>query len=189
MVCRSAINSFDSQAVISGNGAAQNIQGMMKCVTSGFYTTATNYIGQNAGAKNYKRVRKVLFSCLACSASIVITISFIVYGLNKPILGLYITDNPDAIQYGIIRMTYMTLPYFLLGLMDVATGALRGLGYSFVPMIISLMGACGLRILWIPNPQVSHAPCFISDLSCQLVLNFLCKLRSLPVSFAKETKI
>jgi Na+-driven multidrug efflux pump len=79
----------------------------------------------------------------------VITISLIVYGLNKPILGLYITDNPDAIQYGIIRTTYMTLPYFLLGLMDVATGALRGLGYSFVPMIISLMGACGLRILWI----------------------------------------
>ena len=145
----SAINSFDSQAVISGNGAAQNIQGMMKCVTSGFYTTATNYIGQNAGAKNYKRVRKVLFSCLACSASVVITITLIIYGLSKPILGLYITDNPEAIQYGIIRMTYMTLPYFLLGLMDVATGALRGLGYSFVPMIISLMGACGLRILWI----------------------------------------
>ena len=145
----SAITSFNSDAVMSGNGAAQNIQGMMKCVTSGFYTTATNYIGQNAGAKNYKRVKKLFFSCIACSATVVITISLIAYALKEPILSLYITDNPKAIEYGIVRMTYMTLPYFLLGLMDVSVGALRGLGYSFVPMIISLIGACGLRILWI----------------------------------------
>ena len=121
----------------------------MKCVNTGFYTTATNYVGQNAGAKNYKRVRKIFFSCLGCVSVITLSISLIVYSLNNQILSLYIPDNLKAIQYGIIRMTYMTLPYFLMGLMDVATGSLRGLGYSFVPMIISLMGACGLRILWI----------------------------------------
>ena len=145
----SAINSFHSDTVIAGNGAAQNIQGLMKCVNTGFYTTATNYVGQNAGAKNYKRVRKIFFSCLGCVSVITLSISLIVYSLNNQILSLYIPDNLKAIQYGIIRMTYMTLPYFLMGLMDVATGSLRGLGYSFVPMIISLMGACGLRILWI----------------------------------------
>ena len=172
----SAINSFNSEAIISGNGAAQNIQGMMKCVTSGFYTTATNYIGQNAGAKNYKRVRNVFFSCVACSSIIVITISLILYALNVPVLSLYITDNPEAIQYGIVRMTYMTLPYFLLGIMDVATGALRGLGYSFVPMIITLMGACGLRILWIHTifqiPAYHTLPCLYQAYPVSWIITF-----------------
>lgn len=145
----SAINSFHSETMISGNGAAQNLQGLIKCVTSGFMTTATVYVGQNAGARNYKRTRKVFFTCCACSGTIVIFISTILYAFNKSVLSLYITDNIDAIKYGTIRMTYMTLPYFLLGLMDVGTASLRGLGYSFVPMIISLAGACGLRILWI----------------------------------------
>ena len=145
----SAINSFNSEAVISGNGAALNIQNLLKCVAGGFSTTASNYIGQNAGANNYRRVKKVFFSCMACSVTIVLSLSLILYALNKPILSLYITDNDEAIQYAIIRMTYMTLPYFLMSLMDVANSGLRGLGYSFCSMIISLMGACGLRILWI----------------------------------------
>lgn len=144
-----AINSFNSDAIISGNGAAMNIQNMMKCITGGFYTTATNYIGQNAGAKNYRRVKKVFFVCLACSFTLVLSISLILYAFKIPILSLYIPDNPEAIQYGIIRLTYMTLPYFLLAIMDVSTGAMRGLGYSFLSTIISLIGACGLRILWI----------------------------------------
>lgn len=173
----SAINSFNSDAVMSGNGAAQNVQGLMKCVTGGFYTTATNFIGQNAGAKNYKRVKKVFFSCVACSATIVLSMSLIVYALNKPILSLYITDNPEAIQYGIVRMTYMTIPYFLLGIMDVSTGALRGLGYSFVPMIISLMGACGLRILWIQTifqiPEYHTLPVLYQAYPVSWILTFL----------------
>ena len=144
-----AINSFNSETLISGNGAAQNLQGLIKCVTSGFMTTATVYVGQNAGARNYKRTRKAFFDCLLCSSAIVITISVILYALTEQVLSLYITDDPEAIKYGTIRMTYMTLPYFLLGLMDVSTASLRGMGYSFVPMIISLAGACGLRILWI----------------------------------------
>jgi hypothetical protein len=102
-------------------------------------------------------------SCVACTGTIVLGISLIAYALNRPILSLYIADNPTAIDYGIIRMTYMTLPYFLLGLMDISTAALRGLGYSFISMIISLTGACFLRILWIHTvftiPKYHTLPC------------------------------
>ena len=85
-----AINSFNSETLISGNGAAQNLQGLIKCVTSGFMTTATVYVGQNAGARNYKRTRKAFFDCLLCSSAIVITISVILYALTEQVLSLYI---------------------------------------------------------------------------------------------------
>ncbi len=172
----SAINSFNSQSVISGNGAAQNLQGLIKCSTSGFMTAATNYVGQNAGAKNYKRVKKVFLSCIACNILVVFGASTIIYAFGRQILGLYITDNPEAIGYGMIRMTYMTLPYFLLGLMDVATGSLRGLGYSFVPMLISLMGACGLRIIWIHTifqiPQYHTLPVLYQSYPLSWIVTF-----------------
>ena len=82
-------------------------------------------------------------------ATVVLTLSGIIYLLAEPLLSLYITDSPEAITYGIIRMTYINLFYVLLGLMDSTTGALRGLGYSLVPMFITLLGACGLRIVWV----------------------------------------
>lgn len=183
-----AINSFNSDAIIAGNGAAQNLQSLIKCVTSGFMTTATIYVGQNAGAQNYKRVRKVFFSCVACTGTIVLGISLIAYALNRPILSLYIADNPKAIDYGIIRMTYMTLPYFLLGLMDISTAALRGLGYSFISMIISLTGACFLRILWLHSvfkiPKFHTLPClyiiypiswFLTFIVGSVLFMYLCK--------------
>ena len=152
----SAINSFNSDALISGNGAALNLEGLLSSVTGGFYTTNTNYIGQNAGAHNYDRVRKIYFTCLGCMATVVLTLSGIIYLLAEPLLSLYITDSPEAITYGIIRMTYINLFYVLLGLMDSTTGALRGLGYSLVPMFITLLGACGLRIVWVYTVFQKH---------------------------------
>jgi Na+-driven multidrug efflux pump len=76
-----------------------------------------------------------------------ISLSFFIFG--KPLLSLFITDSAEAISYGTLRLIYMGLPYFLLGLMDCSTATLRGLGYSLTPMFITLMGACGLRILWV----------------------------------------
>ena len=175
VVITSSINSFNSEAVISGNGAAQNLEGMMNCVTSGFYTASINYVGQNTGAKDYKRAKKAFFCCVACVSIVVLIIGLILYALNKPLLSLYITDNPEAIIYGIIRMTYMTIPYFLLGMMDVATGALRGLGYSFVPMIITLMGACGLRIAWVYTIFQKHRTlaCLYQSYPISWIVTFL----------------
>ena len=149
VVIVSAINSFNSSALLSGHGAAGNLDSLLHAITGGFYTTATNYIGQNAGARNYKRVKKIYYTCMACMAPVVITVGLTFFIFAKPLLSLYITDSAEAISYGILRLTYLGLPYFLLGLMDISTGAMRGLGYSLSPMFITLMGACGLRILWI----------------------------------------
>ena len=145
----SAINSFNSEALISGHGAAASLEAMIHAVTGGFSTTTTNYVGQNAGAHNFKRVKKIYYTCLGCMAPIVIGISLTFFIFGKPLLSLFITDSNEAISYGILRLTYMGLPYFLLGLMDSSTGAMRGLGYSVSPMFITLMGACGLRIAWV----------------------------------------
>ena len=149
VVIISAINSFDSSAILSGHGAAGSLDSLLHAVTTGFYTTATNYIGQNAGANKYKRVKKIYYTCLFSMAPIVIAAGCTFFLFAEPLLSLYIPDSPEAISYGIIRLTYLGLPYFLLGLMDISTGSLRGLGYSLSPMFISLMGACGLRILWV----------------------------------------
>ena len=145
----SSINSFNSDAIISGNGAAHSLEGMLSSLTGAFSTTSINFIGQNSGAHKFDRVKKVYFTCLGCMAGVVCTTSLAIYILREPLLSLYVTDNPDAMIYGVTRMCYISNFYFLLGLMDTTTGAIRGLGYSFVPMIITLMGACGLRILWV----------------------------------------
>ena len=72
-----------------------------------------------------------------------------VWKFGEPLLQIYISDSPEAIQYGMIRFLYVTLPYFMLGLLDVSTGALRGYGKSLTPMIISVLGICGIRVLWV----------------------------------------
>ena len=75
--------------------------------------------------------------------------AILVYLFAKPLLSLYINDNPAAIESGIERLAFVCLPYFLCGLMEVTTGAIRGVGVSVVPMIISIVGVCVLRIVWV----------------------------------------
>lgn len=171
----SSINSFHSDAVISGNGATQSIEGLLSSVTGAFSTTVINFIGQNSGAHRFDRVKKIYRTSMACMAVIVITTSTLIYLFREPLLSLYITDNPDALIYGVTRMHYISCLYFLLGLMDISTGALRGLGYSFVPMIVTLMGACGLRILWIYTIFQKHhtLACLYQSYPVSWILTFL----------------
>ena len=78
-----------------------------------------------------------------------IVMSVLIWRFGEVLLGIYISDSPEAIGYGMIRLVWCTLPYFLLGLLDVSTGALRGYGQSLAPMIISVLGICGIRVLWV----------------------------------------
>lgn len=149
VIIQSSINSFNSDAVLSGNGASQNIEGFIYVIMNSFHQAAVNYIGQNAGAHKFSRIKKsYLYSLLYVTIFGCIT-GFLAWFFGKELLGIYITDSTDAIQYGITRLTYIALPYFVCGLMDVTTGALRGLGASVAPMIISVAGVCGIRIIWI----------------------------------------
>lgn len=149
VLIQSSINSFNDPVLMSGNGAAVNIEGFIYVIMNAIYQTAVNYIGQNSGAHRFDRVRKIFLLCLAFVTVIGGITSGTVYIFGEKLLGIYITDSPAAIECGLIRFSYVCIAYLLCGLMDVSTGALRGLGSSLVPMVISVLGVCGVRIIWV----------------------------------------
>lgn len=148
VIIQSSINSF-GDIVVAGNAAALNIEGFIYVTLNAFHQTTLNFTGQNIGANQYKRAKKVFLICLGCVLVIGLTMSTIVYSLGPQLLSIYITDSPEAIEYGLVRMTCLFIPFSLLGLMDVSGGGLRGMGVSFAPMVISVLGVCGIRIGWI----------------------------------------
>lgn len=164
VIIQSSINSFNSDAIISGNGAAGNIEGFVYVIMNSFHQTAVNFIGQNDGARKYDRIKKIFVTCLACVMIVGLISGVSVWFLGEPLLSIYITDSAEAISHGIVRLAYIGIPYFLCGLMDVSTGALRGLGSSVAPMVISVLGVCGIRIAWIYSifqiPQY-HTPQYL----------------------------
>lgn len=148
VIIQSSVNSFGS-VVMSGNAAAQNIEGFVYITMNSFHQTAVNFTGQNYGALKFSRIKKILIYTLTSVCTVGLVLGITAVFLSKPLLGIYITDSPEAIKYGIIRLKYICLSYFLCGIMDVMTGMMRGIGSSFAPMIITILGVCGMRIGWI----------------------------------------
>ncbi len=155
VLIQSSINSFGAIAM-SGNAAAANIEGFVYTAMNAFCQTSMNFVGQNAGAKKFKRVSRVMVTCLLLVGALGFVLGFAVWFFGRPLLGIYITDSAKALEYGMIRMFYICLFYYFCGMMEVTTGALRGLGVSFVPMLISVLGVCGFRILWIYTVFGTH---------------------------------
>ena len=149
VIIQSSVNAFNSDALMSGNGAAANIEGFVYVLMNSFHQTAVNFTGQNLGAHQYQRIKKIFAICILYVSIAGIIAGASVWYFGERLLGIYITDSQEAIRLGLIRFNYIALPYFVCGLMDVSTGALRGLGASITPMLISIMGVCGIRILWI----------------------------------------
>lgn len=148
VIIQSSVNSFGSIAM-SGNAAAQNIEGFVYTSMNSVSQSALNFTGQNHGAGKFDRIRKIMFICLGFVFCVGLTLGVSSYIFSRPLLSIYISDSKEAIKYGIVRVLYICVPYFLCGLMDVSTGLLRGLGSSIMPMIITVAGVCGFRILWI----------------------------------------
>ena len=148
VIIQSSVNSFGSVA-ISGNAAAQNIEGFVYISMNSISQTALNFAGQNHGARNFDRIRKIMKICISLVFCTGLVLGVTAYIFGRPLLGIYITDSDEAIKIGLVRMAYICIPYFLCGLMDVATGLLRGIGYSVMPMIITVAGVVGIRITWI----------------------------------------
>ena len=191
VLIQSSINSFGS-VVMSGNAASGNIEGFVYVTQNAFHQTAVNFIGQNVGANQYQRVKKILWTCLACVGVAGLTLGLTVRLLGSPLLGIYINDSQEAIAYGLTRMTYICIPYLLCGLMDVSTGALRGMGASFEPMIISVLGVCGIRILWVYTifqiPQYHTPQCLYSSYTVSWTVTFLCQLAMFFVLYRRMTR-
>lgn len=148
IIIQSSVNSF-GPAAIAGAAAASNITGFLHTCTNSFHQTALNFVGQNYGAKNFGRIKKTVWICGACAAGLGLVIGALMYVFAEPLLSLYITDSADAIRYGTERILYATIPYFLCGTLDMFTGAMRGMGSSTVPMFITIVANCLLRVVWV----------------------------------------
>jgi putative MATE family efflux protein len=149
VMIQSSINSFDDKVLMAGNAAASNIESFLFVAMNSFHQTALNFTGQNVGAGNYRRVKQVMLTCLGCVAVLGTVIGVGCYGFAPYLLRIYVPDSPDAIAWGITRMSFIFMPYALCGLMDVSTGCLRGMGVSITPTFISVIGICGIRVGWI----------------------------------------
>lgn len=147
VVIQSSVNSFGA-TIVAGNSAAQNLEGFVYVGMNAFYQAAISFMGQNVGAGKYNRVNKILYSAQVCVITVGFALSMVMRLFAAPLLSLY-TDSPAVVEAGTVRLSIICATYFLCGMMDVMVGALRGLGYSIAPMIVSLLGACAFRLLWI----------------------------------------
>ena len=147
VLIQSSVNSFGSIAM-AGNTAGANLEGFVYMSMNSLHQTALSFTGQNVGAKQYKRVYKILFICLGIVTAVGLVLGNGMYLFGKQLLTIYSPD-PEVISYGLMRMSIICTTYFLCGLMDTMVGVMRGMGYSVLPMIVSLTGACGLRVVWI----------------------------------------
>lgn len=148
VMIQSSVNSF-GDILVSGASAAGSIEGFIYVALNAFAQTSVNFVGQNYGARRYDRIIKTVFTCLGCVVVIGLALGCLVYVFAPTLLSFYITDSPEAISCGILRITYVCIPYFLCGIMDVTTSSLRGIGASVTPMFITVLGVCGIRIGWI----------------------------------------
>lgn len=148
MIIQSSINSFGSD-VMAGNAAAGNLEGFVYVAMNSIHQTAVTFAGQNIGARNMKRVKHSILACLASVTVLGLVLGNLTHLFGRELLRIYTGDAPEVIEYGMIRLKYICVPYFVCGVMDVLVGSLRGMGTSLVPMLVSIAGVCGIRLVWI----------------------------------------
>lgn len=147
VLIQSSVNSFGS-VTMSGNAAAANLEGFIYTSMNSIYQAALTFTGQNIGAKQYKRVYAVCASCLIIVTAIGIIGGTGIYLFREPLISIY-DKNPAVISEGMKRNAVIAVTYFICGAMDVLVGIMRGYGKSITPMIVSIVGVCGIRIFWI----------------------------------------
>ena len=144
---QSSVNSFGS-TLMAGNAASQNLEGFIYTSMNAIYQASIAFTSQNYGVHNFRRIDRILVECLAIVFVIGAGMGALFLYFGPQLLSIY-TSDPQTIEYGMIRLTIFATTYFLCGLMDTACGSIRGMGYGIMPMLVSLAGACGLRIVWI----------------------------------------
>ncbi len=187
LLIQSSVNSF-GKIVIAGNSASANVEGFAFVAMNAFHQGAIAFTGQNKGAGKYDRIGKVVSTALIY---VFVTGAFfgVIYNLFADnLIDLY-TNSADVITAGVTRLTIIATAYFLAGMMDVVVGAIRGLGYSVVPMIVSVFGICIFRVFWIfcifsqeayhtiESIYYSYPISWILTLSVQLICFFVIKAK------------
>lgn len=147
VLIQSTINTFGA-AVVSGNTAAASIEGFMFCAVDSLNQTATAAVSQNMGAREYKRTEKVVWLCSVLTVIVATVLGLGVTLFRESLVSIYATDT-EVLAHGAYRLLLICPLYFTAGLMSMMGGVNRGLGYSMLPTVVSLIGACALRIIWI----------------------------------------
>lgn len=147
VLLQSSVNSFGSVAM-AGYTAANNILGFLYQSINSVTQACMSFTSQNYGVGKYKRMDRVLADCMILTVAVSLIIGCGAYFFGNYILRIY-TSDAEVIKCGLEILSITTVPYFLCGIMDLFPGALRGMGYSAVPMILSVIGTVGMRVLWI----------------------------------------
>lgn len=182
---QSSVNSFGSIAM-AGYTAANNILGFLYVSVNAVTQACMSFTSQNYSVKKPKRMDRVLLDCILLSAGISLILGVGAWAFGSQVLRIYTTEA-DVIQCGLEILSITTVPYFLCGIMDLFPGAMRGMGYSAVPMVLSIIGTVGTRILWIYGffPQhrslhflfISYPGSWIATIAMQAVCFFFVRKR------------
>ena len=188
VVIQSSINLF-GEAVIAGNSAAASIEGFVYMAMNSCYQSTLSFTSQNIGAGKFERINKILLCGLLCVMTVWAVLGLgVCMSLGRPLLSIY-TSGEASIEAGLRRMVYVCGTYFLCGVMEVLVGSLRGVGYSITPMIVSLLGACGLRLVWLATVfqieqyhtpdtvYLSYPVSWVITVAAHVVCFFICRHR------------
>ncbi len=192
VVLQSSINSFGSIA-INGNTAAANLEGFMYLAVNAFHQSSVSFTGQNIGAGKFHRAGTIMKAALGLSAAVSVVMGGAFLLLREPLLHIYIpaymSNSAQAVAYGVSRLLIICSTYFLCAGNDVMTGVLRGMGASLAPALISVIGVCGTRILWVllvfpfyhslVSLYISYPVSWFVSFGAQLLCFFVVKKRML----------
>ncbi|MBR5315225.1 MAG: MATE family efflux transporter [Firmicutes bacterium] len=196
MLIQASVNSFGA-VTVAGSAASANIENIIYFAMNSFYQATISFTSQNVGAKRVSRIDRILKRGLLCVVTVGFLLGFLAVTFGETLLGVFST-NDAVIAAGMERLRIIGMLYFLCGAMDVTTGALRGMGYSLVPMVISLVGVCGIRILWIttifqipkyhtvPMLFMTYPVTWMITLSALLVMFFVMRKKLREKAVARE---
>ena len=194
VVIQSSVNSFGS-VVIAGNAASSNVGNFVYQAMNTFQQAITCFAGQNIGARKPRRIVSAMKVCMFWAVSFGLVLGLLSCVFGTQLLALFSAD-PAVIAAGMERQVIVCAPYFLCGMMDVMTGALRGIGYSLLPMIVSILGACAFRLFWVftifaayptlPCLMLSYPVSWLLTFSVLLVIFLVLWNRSFVPQFTRE---
>ena len=194
VVIQSSVNSFGS-VVIAGNAASSNVGNFVYQAMNTFQQAITCFAGQNIGARKPRRIVSAMKVCMFWAVSFGLVLGMLSCVFGTQLLSLFSAD-PAVIAAGMERQIIVCAPYFLCGMMDVMTGALRGIGYSLLPMIVSILGACAFRLFWVftifaayptlPCLMFSYPVSWLLTFSVLLVIFLVLWNRSFVPQFTRE---
>ena len=172
VVIQSSVNSFGS-VVIAGNAASSNVGNFVYQAMNTFQQAITCFAGQNIGARKPRRIVSAMKVCMFWAVAFGLVLGMLSCVFGTQLLSLFSAD-PAVIAAGMERQIIVCAPYFLCGMMDVMTGALRGIGYSLLPMIVSILGACAFRLFWVFTVFAAYPtlPCLMFSYPVSWLLTF-----------------